>query len=232
MVWVEARDGRGYDVYICGEEGRGRPALLIFTPVFGIDEDMKGIASDWAKLGYLVAVPDYFFRQKPGPLDRSEQGRAEAFARWENLDVDQAIDDTRPLVERLLRSPACNGSVGALGFCAGGELAFLAATRLGARAVAAFHATRIHRHLGEAPPMDARISLHYGDSDPLVPMSEVDQIRQRFKGMPNIDIAAYPGAGHGFSFRGRPSYDENAATRSRARAAEVLATLKDAVKAT
>lgn len=232
MLSVSVPGGGSYKAYVRGAEGAGRPALLIFTPIFGIDEDLRAIADEWAGHGFLVGVPDYFFRVRPGPLGRSEEGRKEAFARWEKLDVDRAVEDMRPLVARLLGAKSCNGRLGALGFCAGGELAFLAATRLGAQAVAAFHATRIDRHLSEAGNVRGALSLHYGDSDPLVPMTEVGRIQECFKDDARVEIGVYPGAAHGFSFRGRPSYHEAAATQSQARAMKTLSRLKSAVHTT
>jgi carboxymethylenebutenolidase len=213
------------DAYLRGDTGSGRPALLLFTPIFGVDEEMRAVADEWAARGFLVAAPDYFERVAPGPLSRSEEGRKQAFARWDKLDVDQAIEDLRPLVAKLLASKACNGRLGALGYCAGGELAFLAATRLGAEVAAAFHPTRIHRHLGEADRLRATLSLHYGGNDPLVPLEEVKQIQDRLRGDPRVEIAVYEGAGHGFSFPGRPSYHELAAGESRRKAQAALGAL-------
>lgn len=221
-IQVAAADGRKYEAYVAGDAGTGRPAVLVFTPIFGVDEDMRALADEWAKRGFLVAVPDYFFRVAPGPLGRSEEGRKQAFARWEKLDVNQAVEDTRPLVSMLLGSKSCNGRLGALGYCAGGELAFLAATRLGAQAVAAFHGTRIDRHLDEAASLRGTLSLHFGGNDPLVPLEEVQRIEERFRGDPRVEIGIYQGASHGFSFPGRPSYHEVAATQSRRKAESAL----------
>jgi carboxymethylenebutenolidase len=190
-----------------------------------VDEDMRAIADQWAKRGFLVAVPDYFFRVAPGPLGRDEAGRKLAFARWEKLDVDRAIEDVRALASMLAASRCCNGRLGALGYCAGGELAFLAATRLGAQAVAAFHGTRIDRHLDEAHRVPGTLSLHFGGNDPLVPLEEVSRIQDRFRGDPRVEISVYAGAGHGFSFAGRPSYHELAATQSSRKAETALAAL-------
>lgn len=226
MHCISAPDGERYEAYVCGDTGCGRPALVMFSPIFGVDDDIKALAEGWAAKGYLVGAPDYFFRTQPGVLDRSPEGRKEAFARWESLDVEQAVRDVQPLVEHLLGRLSCNGRWGSVGFCAGGELAFLAAVRLGAKAVAAFHGTRIHRHLQDVSEFPGLLSLHYGDSDPLVPLSEVSLIQQHFKNAPNVEVAIYPGANHGFSFRGRPSYNEAAATESQARAARVLGALK------
>lgn len=216
------------EAYVRGDEGTGRPALLLFTPIFGVDQEMRAVADEWARRGFLVAAPDYFFRVAPGPLARSEEGRKQAFARWEKLDVDQAVEDLRPLAKRLLGASSCNGRLGALGYCAGGELAFLAATRLGAQAAAAFHGTRIHRHLDEADRLRGTLSLHFGGNDPLVPLDEVQQIQDRFRGDARVEIAVYDGAGHGFSFQGRPSYHEVAATQSSRKAQAALARLQAA----
>jgi carboxymethylenebutenolidase len=223
-ISISAADGRRYETYLCGDAGAARAALLLFTPIFGVDEEMRGLAGEWAQRGFLVAVPDYFFRVAPGALPRSEEGRKQAFARWEKLDVDRAVEDLRPLAARLLASQG-GGRLGAVGYCAGGELAYLAATRLGAEAIAAFHGTRIHRHLDEADRLSGTASLHYGASDPLVPLDEVKQIQDRFRGNARVEIRVYEGAAHGFSFRGRPSYHEIAATQSADQAQAALARL-------
>jgi carboxymethylenebutenolidase len=145
-ITIRTGDGTPFQAYLAGDTP-SRPAVIMFTPIFGVDADAKAIADRWADRGYLVAVPDYYFRQAPGVLDRSESGRKSAMERWKALNVDRAVSDMRGLADYLLARPSCNGRLAALGFCAGGELAFLAATRLGATAVATFHATHIDRHL-------------------------------------------------------------------------------------
>lgn len=223
---LRASDGREFDAYICGESGKGRPGVVVFSPVFGIDADMIAMADDWAASGFLVAVHDYYFRVRPGPLGRNEEGRKLAMERWKKLDVDGAVEDTRAVVDRLLASSACNGKWGAIGYCAGGELAFLAAARLGAMAAAGFHATHIHEHLAEAQGMRAAMTLHYGADDPLVPVSEVAAIKAALLPNPRVDVHLYDGAKHGFSFRSTSSYHEIAASRSQRRAKQLLETLK------
>ena len=224
-IEVRAADGAPFQVYLLGDEQPARPAIIMFPPIFGADADAKSIADRWAGRGYLVAVPDYFFRTAPGVLDRSEAGRKAAMARWKSLDVDRVMTDMAALKDHLLSMPFCNGHLAALGFCAGGELAFLAATRLGAKAVATFHATHIDRHLGEADKIAGHVTLHYGGNDPLVPMDQVEAIRKRLGSGSRADIHVYDGAGHGFSFSTQPSYHEVAATESDRRAQQVLGQL-------
>ncbi|MBN9050855.1 MAG: dienelactone hydrolase family protein [Rhizobiales bacterium] len=227
-ISVAAADGKTFQVYLAGDAPSRRPAIILFSPIFGIDANVREIADRWADRGYLVAVPDYFFRVLPGILDRSESGRKQAMDRWKQLDVGKTIEDMRALKETLLSNPHCNGKLGSLGYCAGGELAFLAATRLGAEAVAGFHATRINQHLSEAERIVGRVTLHFGSNDNLVPLSQVDAIKAAVGSNTKVDIAVYDGAGHGFSFQGQPSYHAEAESRSDERAQAVLGTLKTA----
>jgi carboxymethylenebutenolidase len=225
-ITAHAADGAAFHVYLAGETPPPRPAIIMFPPIFGADSDAKAIADRWADRGYLVAVPDYFFRVAPGVLDRSEEGRKAAMTRWKALDVDRVMTDMVVLKNQLLSNPACNGNLAALGFCAGGELAFLASTRLGAKAVAAFHATRVDRHLKEAGKVAGSVTLHYGGNDSLVPMDQVETIRSGLAADSRVDIHVYDGAGHGFSFPTQPSYHQVAATQSDHRAQQVLGALK------
>ena len=222
---IHAGDGTPFQTYLAGDAQPARPAVIMFPPIFGADADARAIADRWADRGYLVAVPDYFFRSAPGVLDRSESGRKAAMARWKTLDVDRVMIDMVSLKDYLLSRPSCNGVLASLGFCAGGELAFLAATRLGAKAVATFHATHIDRHLDEANRISGLVTLHYGGNDPLVPMEQVDAITKRLASDSRVDVHVYAGAGHGFSFSTQPSYHEVAASGSDRRAQQVLGTL-------
>lgn len=225
-VTIHAADGTPFQAYITGDVEPGRPAVIMFPPIFGADADARAIADRWADRGFLVAVPDYFFRSAPGVLDRSESGRKAAMARWKSLDVDRVMIDMASLKDDLLSRPSSNGVLASLGFCAGGELAFLAATRLGAKAVATFHATHIDRHLDEAGRISGLVTLHYGGNDPLVPMEQVEAITKRLASDSRVDVHVYAGAGHGFSFSTQPSYHEAAATGSDRRAQQVLGTLR------
>lgn len=224
VVTIAAPDGALYHTQIVTETGPG-PGLIMFSPIFGADADMMRIAEEWARRGYVVAVPDYYHRVAPGVLDRSDEGRKSAMNRWKALDIDTAIADIGPLKDYLLELPDCNGKVAALGFCAGGELAFLAVTRLGVQAAGAYHGTNIDRHLDEAGRVAVPMSLHFGGADALVPPEKVAAVQDAFAGNKGVEIEIYPGAEHGFSFAGRPSYHQVAATESDSKMKAVFATL-------
>lgn len=194
--------------------GKAAPGILLITAIFGVDDEMKEIADAWAADGFVVSVPDIFWRVMPGPTADMEK----AFARYEAFDPVQGMLDIEDLIAYLKARPECNGKVGVLGYCFGGRYAHLAAARLGVDAAAAYHGTLIGEHLDETPNVRCPVSFHFGEEDPVVPMDEVDAIKKSYASHPNAEIGVYPGASHNFAMPYKPGYDEAAAKASRAAA--------------
>jgi carboxymethylenebutenolidase len=142
---------------------------------------------------------------------------AVAFDRYGKFDPVQGMRDIEDLVRDLKSRPQCDGKVAILGFCFGGRYALLGAARLGVDAAASFHGTLMGQHLHEVDRVTCPVSFHFGDSDPVVPMEEVDAIREAFAGRAHADIGVYRGAGHNFSMPRKPGHDPVAARESRDR---------------
>jgi carboxymethylenebutenolidase len=122
--------------------------------------------------------------------------------------------------------PEHRGGIAILGYCFGGLFAFFGATRLGADAGIAFHGTKIGEYLAEADSAKVPLSLHFGESDDSVPMTEVDAIRAALRSKSEAKIYTYKGAKHGFTQTDAPSYDSAAAVHAKNRAISLLETLK------
>ncbi len=194
-------------------DGDGKvPGILMITAIFGIDEEMQQLATDWAADGFLVSTPDIFWRVMPGPTADMEK----AFARYGAFDFDQGIKDVEDLIKDLRAHPRCNGKVAVLGFCFGGRYAHIAAARFGADAAGAYHGTMIGAHLDEVDNITCPVSWHFGSEDPVVPMEEVGEIQKAFAGRDNAEIVVYDGAGHNFSMPQKEGYVADAAAASRA----------------
>jgi carboxymethylenebutenolidase len=66
-VRFTTRDGETFDGYLTGpDDGVPAPGILLVTAVFGVDQEMRELADAWAADGFLVSVPDIFWRQIPG----------------------------------------------------------------------------------------------------------------------------------------------------------------------
>lgn len=203
-----SRDGGIFSGRLAAPAGTGRlPGILLITAIFGVDDEMKHLGDAWAENGFLVSTPDIFWRQQPGPTADLQAG----LARMARFDPVQGLHDIEDLLQALRAHPRCNGKVAVLGFCFGGRYAHLAAARLGANAAAAFHGTSIGLHLDEAQRIQVPISYHFGSADPVVPMQEVNAIRQAFAGKPNAEIIVHEGATHNFSMPTKPGYAPTAA---------------------
>ena len=208
------RSHETFDGYLTRPSGGGRmPGILLITAIFGVDQEMRELANAWANDGFIVSVPDIFWRQIPGPTADSQV----AFERYGKFDPVQGMRDIEDLVLDLKSRPQCNGKVAILGFCFGGRYALLGAARLGIDAAASFHGTLMGQHVDEVSKIACPVSFHYGDADPVVPMDEVTAIQKAFAGRSNADIAVYEGAGHNFAMPRKEGYKPAVAKESRER---------------
>ena len=92
----------------------------------------------------------------------------------------------------------------------------MSAARLGVDAAACYHGTAIGEHLDEVGSVNCPVSFHFGDDDPVVPMEEVNAIKEAYASKDNAEISVYAGASHNFSMPYKDGYNPEAATASRA----------------
>ena len=194
------------------------PGILLITAIFGVDDEMKELADAWANDGFIVSVPDIFWRQVPGPTADIEVAKG----RMNDFDPDQGMRDIEDLIANLRDNTECNGKVGVLGFCFGGRYVHLSAARLDINGGASFHGAFISKHLDETSNIKCPVSHHFGGDDPVVPMDEVNAIREAYGKLSNSDIGVYSGVGHNFGMPYKQGYDANAARVSRAAALKVF----------
>ena len=212
IIKYETRDGEEFDGYLTKPGiDDPLPGIVIITAIFGTDEDMIQLSDGWASDGFIVSVPDIFWRVLPGPTTDHAVGRD----RMGKFDVEQGMKDIEDVVADLKNRPECNGKVGMLGFCFGGRYVHLSAARLGIDAGVAFHGTAIGKNLEETNKITCPMSLHFGGNDPVVPMEEVNAIKAAYAGKTNVDIVVYEGAGHSFSMPSNQGYDADVANASR-----------------
>jgi carboxymethylenebutenolidase len=202
-----------FDGYLTMPDGDGPfPGILLITAIFGVDQEMKELADAWADDGFIVSVPDIFWRVLPGPTADMEV----AFDRYGKFDFDKGMMDIEDLMTDLRGRPECNGKVAVLGFCFGGRYAHLAAARFGADAAASYHGTKIEDHLDETPNVKCPVSFHFGDADQATSVEAVEKIKEAYADHANAEIVLHTGGvGHNFAMPYKPGYDEGACKASR-----------------
>ena len=130
------------------------------------------------------------------------------------LDTEKALADVAAAME--FAATATGKKVGVVGYCFGGTLAWLAATRLHPAAAVGYYGGRIGNYAGETP--SAPVMLHFGKQDNHIPAEEVERVHAAH---PEVEIYWYD-AGHGFNCDARASYNKEAALVARERTLSFL----------
>ena len=205
-----------------GKRGSG---IVVVSSAYGVTDDLRATMRRYAAHGFVLAAPEMFSRTTPGAMGQSDADRATARGRLEGFDFASGMKDVASVMEALRGHPDCTGTVAVLGYCFGGEFAYLATARLGAAGAVAFHGVGIGKHLDLAASIAVPMSLHFGDDDRFVPNEEVAAIAAAHAAQPAVEIYRYAGAKHGFAQSEAAAYDPAAAQLSDDRALAMLAAL-------
>ena len=208
--WIDLRTAHG-DIAAWRAEPAGKPrgALVVIQEIFGVNAVMRGVADDLAAAGYLAICPDLFWRIEPG-VDITDQSEAEwkkAFELYNAFDVDAGVKDIAATIDHVRALPEVNGKVGAVGFCLGGLLAYLTATRTDADASVAYYGVGIEKHLVESEKQAHPLLMHIAEEDQFVPKEAQALILAQLKNHPQVEIFTYPGRDHAFAREGGEHYD-------------------------
>ena len=198
------------------------PLLAIIPSIYGVTPDVVHFARRFAADGALVYAIDPFWRSEPGPLHIPDDTQ-KALRRKQITTLADVTYDLVVALDTGLQDSECNGYALALGICFGGKPAVHAATHRHLHGIAVWHGAGLLSVLNNDSLRDTQISFDFGESDPLIPMSEVDAIA---KCLPqhSTHIRTHPNAGHGFSHIGTVKYDDAAATRAQRGVSDLIRT--------
>ncbi len=168
-VKVTSWDRKTFRGYLATPPGRKGPGILLCQEIFGINGHIREIADQYAEEGYFVLAPDLFHRLEPNvELGYGEEDFKKAFGLYQRFDEDKAAKDIKSAVGVLRKVKGCNGKVAALGYCLGGKLAYLAASRAGVDAAIGYYGVGIENNLKEAKKIKVPLLLHFAGNDRMV----------------------------------------------------------------
>ena len=174
---------------------------------------MRQMAERFASEGFLVLVPDLYWRQEPGLALNDDPGHPlpEETARAMSLNArfndEAAIVDIQACLDWIRARAEGSGHVGVLGYCLGGRLAFLSAIRTNADANVGYHGVDIRRYISEADRLRSPLLLHFAGNDQLCDENERLGIIQALSSIEKSIACVHGGAGHQFALPGAPHYD-------------------------
>lgn len=228
-VTITAADGGSFSAYISLPKNASGPSvsnkvpgIIMMQQIFGANAEMRGFTDDYAAQGYVAICPDLYWRLQPGveidPL--GPDGFKQAFNYAPRLDTDQAVEDLKAAAAFLRHHPACNGKIGTVGYCLGGLLAYLMATRSTADCNVGYFGVRIEKYLGEADKVAKPLMLHIPEADRHVSPEAQAQIKAALAG--KAELLSYPGADHAFNRVGAASYNRDVTALADDRTANFL----------
>lgn len=224
MVTINAHDGGAFDAYLATPANLTdkTPAIIVVQEIFGVNNDVRKKCDDWAAKGYLAIAPDLFWRQQPGvqlnTLDEAEW--KQAFGYLQGFDVDLGVDDIKSTLAYMRGQPNCTGAVGTVGYCLGGRLTYLMATRSDATCNVSFYGVTIENYLNEAANIKQPLLMHLAEEDKYVSRDAQEQIKQAVSTNPQVAVYSYPGMDHAFTRLNGGHYNEAAATLANGRTAD------------
>jgi carboxymethylenebutenolidase len=222
MITLQTFDGHEFAAYLALPKSQPAPGIVLLQEIFGVNEVMRRVADWYAERGFAVICPDLFWRQEPGIqlTDKSEAEWKRAFELYQGLDEGRAVEDAAAAMNYLRAHPACTGKIGAVGFCLGGKLAYLIATRFGPDASVGYYGVGIEQALDEAANLKHPLMLHIAQQDKFCPPEAQAKIHATLDHQALITIHDYPGQDHAFARSGGEHYNGQAAELANLRTVE------------
>jgi carboxymethylenebutenolidase len=204
QISLNAADGHRIGGYRARAAGTPKGGVAVIQEIFGVNRHIRAVCDRLAAAGYDACAPALFDRHERGyeaGYSPAEVERGRAFIA--KVDWDAFLRDTAAALAALDRS----ARRAVVGFCLGGSVAFLAATRLdGLSAAVGFYGGRIKDFADERPRCP--LQLHFGARDQGIPLTDVEAIRAKRS---ETEVFVYEGAGHGFNCDERASYHAESA---------------------
>ena len=200
------------------------PGVVVLQEIFGVNAVVRGVCDALANEGYLAVAPDLFWRIEPN-IDITDHTEAEwkrAFELFNAFDVDTGVRDIQATIDWTRKRFDCTGRVGTVGYCLGGLLAFLSATRTTADASAAYYAVGLENRLDEIAEIKKPFLLHMAEADAFTPPAAQMKIRPVLEANPHVTVYGYPGRDHAFARPGGQNFHREDAELANERTFEFL----------
>jgi carboxymethylenebutenolidase len=225
-VTIAAADGGKFSAYLATPAAGKGPGIVVCQEIFGVNKVMRDICDGLAAQGYLAICADLFWRQEPGVqlTDKSKEDWDRAFGFYKGFDEAKGVEDLKATLAYLRGLPGCSGKIGDIGYCLGGKLAYLMATRSDSDCSVGYYGVGIDAALGEAGKIKKPLLLHIAEKDAFCPPEAQAKIKSGLSGNPKVTLYSYPGEDHAFARVGGEHYDKAAADLANKRSAEFLKT--------
>jgi carboxymethylenebutenolidase len=207
------------------EPGRKAAGILVIQEIFGVNQVMRDLCDGYAAQGYVAMCPDLFWRQEPGIqiTDKTDAEWQRAFELYQGFNETKGAQDLVASLDHLRQLPNCSSKVGSVGYCLGGKLAFLMATRSDADCNVSYYGVGIENALTEVSAITKPLLMHVAAEDRFVPKEAQAKIKEAVSSNSRVELHVYPGCDHAFARVSGAHWNEAAAKLANDRTADFFA---------
>ena len=224
-ITIPTRDGQSFQAYVAMPKVTPAPTIIMIQEIFGVNEEMRKKCDEMAEKGYIAVCPDLFWRLEPGVqlTDKTEEEWAKAFDLFGRFDIHTGVEDLRATHHVFKGHAQSTGKVGCIGYCLGGKLAYLMATRSNVDLSVGYYGVEIDKFIGEAENIKAPLLLHIAEEDKFVDKEAQSVIVDGLEDNEFATTYSYAGADHAFCRIGGEHFDAKAADLANSRTLDFIA---------
>lgn len=226
-VKVTASDGNQLSAYVARPHDEAKGAVVIVQEIYGVNKSIQGVADSYANDGYFAIAPAIFDRFEPNlQLGYDEADQKKAMSLYPKLNPDVSLKDVAAAFKYAKETSS--KAVGVIGFCYGGLISWVTATRGNNEAIepactVCYYPGGIGKVATEEP--SCPVMIHFGGADNHIGKDQIDAVRNAHgKHEGEVEIFVYDGAPHAFANPDRPSYKPDATKLARERTLKFLNT--------
>lgn len=207
FVKLTANDGQDLGAYVSRPDGRPVGAVVVVQEIFGVNSHIRSVADFFATQGYTAIAPALFDRIQPDvELGYDGEGWKEAVELLGKLKHETALLDVAAAY-KFVEAEDHKG-IGVVGFCFGGLMSWLAATRgdtvkMRPACCVGYYPGGVGSVATEEP--NCPVMLHFGAADTHIGPEQREAVQAAH---PEVEVFVYDGAEHGFNCDQRSSYNE------------------------
>src|SRR6202043_691681 len=174
-IKLKASDNLELGAYRADPATAPKAAVVVIQEIFGVNHHIRAVCDRLADEGYVAIAPAIFDRVEPNfqsGYSPDEIAVARKFVA--NPDWEAMLRDTQAAIDAVKSV----GPVGIIGFCLGGSIAYVAATKLsGLSAAIGYYGGAVVRFADDKP--DVPTQLHFGEKDAGIPLTDVEAIKSK-----------------------------------------------------
>ena len=210
---IKCPDGQ-FMAYLARPTGTAKAGgVVVAQEIFGINAAMRAVSDRLAAHGFIALCPDLFWRQERNVqlTDRTQAEWDKAFKLFQGFNLEKGVADLAVSIAHLRADEGCSGLVGGIGYCLGGLLAYLMASRTNVDCSVGYYGVNIDAMLAEAKRIQSPLILHVAEEDHFVSKEAQAKIKDGLKTNASVTIHSYAGVDHAFARPEGQKFDQAAA---------------------